>query len=83
MANARHSAQLTSKFNITYSRLFQGQNPLQISPNEPDPDRFYSNLLILDVNREFLEGELDRIAKEACLGPLKVIYVSLCVSVSF
>ncbi|KAF5368476.1 hypothetical protein D9758_002263 [Tetrapyrgos nigripes] len=72
MALSRPSLQLAPKFRISYTKLLQGQAPSQISPNE-DPNGFYSNLLVLDINREFLEAELNRISKEACLGPLKSV----------
>ncbi|THV07535.1 hypothetical protein K435DRAFT_741871 [Dendrothele bispora CBS 962.96] len=71
MDHPRNSVQLASKFNLTYSKLLQGQIPSQINPNESDPSRFYSSLLVLDVNRDFLEGKLNHLTKETCFGPLK------------
>ncbi|KAK1232414.1 hypothetical protein PQX77_004444 [Marasmius sp. AFHP31] len=72
----KNSVQLQSKYAVTYSRLFQGCSPAQISPNE-DPSKFYTNLLGLDINRDFLVGELTKIPKEACLGNLKPIFNTL------
>jgi len=66
-----HGSQLTSKFVDTYSKLFQGNSPQQIAPQQ-DSDRFFSDLLDLKVDRPYLEGELNRISKDICLGRLKV-----------
>ncbi|KAK0481699.1 hypothetical protein IW261DRAFT_1562992 [Armillaria novae-zelandiae] len=59
-----------SKFVSIYSQLLQGTPAAAISPNE-DSRQFTSNLLILDVNRDYLEAELRAIPKDVCLGPLK------------
>lgn len=67
----RRTSQVTSKFIVTYTKLFQGLTPEQISPRETSED-FFSNLFTLDVNRAFLEGELNQVPKEVCLGRLKV-----------
>jgi len=63
--------QLTSKFVVTYAKLFQGLSPKQISPHE-DPEQFFSTLLDLDVKREYLEGKLNQATKDSCLRGLKV-----------
>lgn len=73
---ASRSVQLSSKFVTIYTRLLRGQSPKQIIPTE-DPAHFYSNLFLLDVNREFLEGELNKITKDSCLSALKVLVSSL------
>lgn len=65
----RRSSQ-NPKFIASYSKLFQGFAPL--SPT----DAFFSNLLILEVDRAHLQKVLHAIPKEACLGPLKVIILS-------
>lgn len=70
--NTGRPSHLSSKFVTIYTKLFQGLTPEQISPHE-DPAHFYSDLLGLDINREFLEGELNRISKDACTGSLKVL----------
>ncbi len=55
------------KFNTIYSKIFkEGIIP------DGDGDPFYSNLLGLQVNRPFLEAQLNRLSKEICLGGLKV-----------
>ncbi|KAL0068683.1 hypothetical protein AAF712_004399 [Marasmius tenuissimus] len=72
----KNSVQLQSKYAVTYSRLFQGYSPAQISPNE-DPSKFYTNLLGLNINRDFLVAELTKMPKEACLGNLKPIFNTL------
>jgi hypothetical protein len=61
--NARRSSVLKSKFVATYTNILQA--PIE------DP-AFYSDLLALEVDHEFLVGELNRIPTEAFLGPLKV-----------
>lgn len=61
----------TSKFVGTYAQLFQGLSPHEITPQE-DEGQFYQNLLNLDVKREYLQGEFERITKGDCLGRLKV-----------
>ncbi|KAF9074812.1 hypothetical protein BDP27DRAFT_1380923 [Rhodocollybia butyracea] len=63
------NSQLGAKFNTIYSKLLQGYTPMQISDTK-DIDRFYSTLLDLDVNRDFLETQLNRLTKEECLGVL-------------
>lgn len=67
----RQSSQFTSKLVGTYNKLFQGLSPQQIAPNDT-PEKFFSDLLDLDVKREYLQGELIRTTKNACLGGLKV-----------
>ncbi|KAJ3984581.1 hypothetical protein F5890DRAFT_1460981 [Lentinula detonsa] len=67
---------LSTKFNAIYSKLFQGLLPAQIGSSE-DTDRFYSDLLDLDVNRAFLEQKLQRLTKEQCYGALKPVFNSL------
>lgn len=57
--------QLSSKFVATYNSLFQGRSPVK--------DDLYTDLFVLDVNRDFLAGKLNRIPKETCLGALKVL----------
>lgn len=59
-----------SKFVSIYSQLLQGIPIAIISPNE-DPRQFISSLLILDVNRYYLEAELRAIPRDVCFGPLK------------
>ncbi|KAF8167628.1 hypothetical protein B0H34DRAFT_646029 [Crassisporium funariophilum] len=61
---------LTSKFIGIYSKLFQGLSPKQIV-SQQDPERFFSDLLDLKVDRTYLEGELNRITKDICLGRFK------------
>lgn len=66
------SSQINTKLNTIYTKLFfQGYLPAQISPNE-DIDSFYSSMLDLDVDRAFLQGILERLTKDECLGPIKV-----------
>lgn len=67
----RQSFQFTSKLVGTYSKLFQGLTPQQIAPNDT-LEKFFSDLLDLDVKREYLQGELIRTTKDECLGALKV-----------
>jgi hypothetical protein len=62
---------VTSKFVSTYSKLFQGIPASTIAPGQ-DTDQFYSDLLDLDVDRLYLEGELKRIPKDVCHEKLKV-----------
>ncbi|KAK0233651.1 hypothetical protein IW262DRAFT_1452216 [Armillaria fumosa] len=59
-----------SKSVSIYSQLLQGIPAAAISPTE-DSRRFTSSLLVLDVNRDYLETELRAIPKDVCLGPLK------------
>ena len=66
-----NGVQITSKFVVIYSKLFQGISPRQISPQQ-ERQRFFSDLLDLKVDRTYLEGELKKISKEACLGRMKV-----------
>ena len=66
-----NGVQITSKFVGIYSKLFQGFSPRQISPQQGQ-QRFFSDLLDLKVDRTYLEGELEKISKEACLGRMKV-----------
>ncbi|KAF9814518.1 hypothetical protein IEO21_05069 [Rhodonia placenta] len=63
---------LSSKFVATYNRLFHGLAPEQIAPNQ-DAARFWSTLLELEVEPEFLSARLNETKKEECLGPLKSI----------
>lgn len=49
----------------------QGLAPEQIAPNQ-DAARFWSTLLELEVEPEFLSARLNETKKEECLGPLKV-----------
>ena len=65
-------AQVTSKFVGIYSKLFQGISPRQISPEE-DQERLFSDLLDLKVDRTYLERELEKLSKEACLGRMKAV----------
>uniref|UniRef100_A0A0W0FAR2 Putative conserved protein UP6 n=1 Tax=Moniliophthora roreri TaxID=221103 RepID=A0A0W0FAR2_MONRR len=67
-----NSARLHSKFAATYSKLLQGQTPSQINPNE-DTGLFFSNLLSLEINREFLVRELNHLPRESFLGHLNVL----------
>ncbi|OBZ78701.1 putative glycine dehydrogenase (decarboxylating), mitochondrial [Grifola frondosa] len=48
----------------------QGLPPEQIAPNQ-DATKFWSNLLELELDREFLSGRLNEIRKDECLGRLK------------
>ncbi|KAF9486298.1 hypothetical protein BDN70DRAFT_793929 [Pholiota conissans] len=64
------SSIVSSKFVVTYSKLFQGIPPSQINPLQ-DQDRFFADLLDLKIHRSYLQEELDKISKEACLGKLK------------
>ncbi|KAI0375188.1 hypothetical protein BV20DRAFT_960277, partial [Pilatotrama ljubarskyi] len=66
----RDSIQFASKFAATYHRLLQGHTPEQLDPNH-DAERFWSDLLALDVDRELLSTKLNEIRKEDCLGKLK------------
>jgi hypothetical protein len=66
-----NGVQITSKFVGIYSKLFQGISPRQIFPQQ-EQQRFFSDLLDLKVDRTYLEGELEKISKEACLGRMKV-----------
>lgn len=68
-----HGSHLTSKFVDIYGKLFRAISPKQIAPQQ-DSDRFFSDLLDLKVDRPYLEGELNRIPKDICLGRLKVCY---------
>ncbi len=68
----RNSSIPHSKFVSIYSQLLQGVPAAAISPNE-DSRRFTSSLLVLDVNRDYLEAELRAIPKDVCFGPLKVV----------
>ena len=68
-----HGSHFTPKFIDVYSKLFQGISPQHIAPHQ-DSDRFFSDLLDLKVDRSYLEGELNRISKDMCLGRLKVRY---------
>jgi hypothetical protein len=69
---------ITSKFVSTYSKLFQGISASVIAP-EQDPNRFYSDLLDLKVDKSYLKGELKRIPKDVCRERLKVrIATSRC-----
>lgn len=71
LMRASLSFQATSKFGTAYTKLFQGLTPKQISPYENE-SRFYASLLALDVNRPFLEQQLQMLHKETLLGSLKV-----------
>ncbi|KAK0208779.1 hypothetical protein DFS33DRAFT_473524 [Desarmillaria ectypa] len=59
-----------SKFVSIYSQLLQGIPAAAISPND-DSRPFISSLLVLDVNRDYLEAKLRAIPKDMCSGPLK------------
>ncbi|KAJ3516078.1 hypothetical protein NLJ89_g1346 [Agrocybe chaxingu] len=65
-----NASKITSKFVSIYSKLFLGFSPNQIYPHQ-DQDRFFSDLLDLKVDRPYLEGELNKLSKETCLGKLK------------
>lgn len=65
------SSYITPKFVDLYSKLFQGATPSQIAPGQ-DQERFFSDLLDLNVDRPHLEGELNKVPKDTCLGKLKV-----------
>ncbi|KAJ3834815.1 hypothetical protein F5878DRAFT_727952 [Lentinula raphanica] len=67
---------VTTKFDAIYSRLFQGLLPQQIDP-KGDTNKFYSDLLELDVDRTLLEQKLQRLTKEQCYGNLKPVFNSL------
>ncbi|KAJ3977857.1 hypothetical protein EV361DRAFT_943954 [Lentinula raphanica] len=67
---------VTTKFDAIYSRLFQGLLPQQIDP-KGDMNKFYSDLLELDVDRTLLEQKLQRLTKEQCYGNLKPVFNSL------
>jgi hypothetical protein len=67
----RRPSHVSSKFLATYDQLFQGFTPEQINPNE-DPRDFFSNLLVLDVDRNYVEGRLNQLPKGLCLDGLKV-----------
>jgi hypothetical protein len=75
------SLQQGSKFNAIHAKLLQGQTPKQISPQE-DSDQFYANLLALDVNRDYLEVELNKIPKDTCLYRIKVTLLPMFTAVS-
>ncbi|KAI0639596.1 hypothetical protein C8Q77DRAFT_74814 [Trametes polyzona] len=64
--------QFAPKFVTVYNRLLQGNTPNQISPHV-DAERFWSDLLALDVDREFLSAKLNEVRKDDCLGKLKVL----------
>lgn len=68
----RRASQVSSRFVGKYSKLFQGLTPAQISPHE-DTGAFFSTLLGLDVDQEYLEGQLNQVPKDTCLGTLKVL----------
>ncbi|KAJ8454482.1 hypothetical protein ONZ51_g12997 [Trametes cubensis] len=70
MMERRDSVQFSSKFATTYSRLFQGIPADQLAPNH-DLERFWSELLDLDVDRDFLAAKLNEARKDDCLGKLK------------
>lgn len=69
-------SRITSKFVVTYGKLFQGMSPRQINPQH-DRDRFFSDLLDLKVNRPYLQEELDKASKDYCTGKLKVSQVTV------
>jgi hypothetical protein len=56
---------------LSWRALVQGFSPHQISPYET-PDLFWSNLLLCDIDRDFLVNKLDDLDKDYCLGALKV-----------
>ena len=56
---------------LSQRALAQGFSPHQISPYET-PEQFWSNLLLCDIDHEFLVNELDGLDKDHCLGDLKV-----------
>ncbi|KAG5647778.1 hypothetical protein DXG03_008501 [Asterophora parasitica] len=64
------SFQSIPKFIGTYTKLFEGLTPHDISPHESH-DQFFSNLFNLDVKDAYLREELNRTTKNDCLGKLK------------
>ncbi|KAI9065925.1 hypothetical protein FKP32DRAFT_1623459 [Trametes sanguinea] len=79
----RDSVQFASKFATTYSRLLQGNTPEQLSPNH-GAERFWSELLDLDVDRDLLSSKLNDIRKDDFLSRLKPILnglVDACIRV--
>ncbi|KAF9056114.1 hypothetical protein BJ165DRAFT_477877 [Panaeolus papilionaceus] len=65
-----------TKFANIYVKLFQGVSPAQISP-QLSIERFWSDLLDLKVDTQFLKNELDKVPKDSCAGRLKHTLSSL------
>ncbi|KZT02439.1 DUF1741-domain-containing protein [Laetiporus sulphureus 93-53] len=72
LLSLQRDASLTSKFISTYTKLFSGLTPEQIAPNQDDA-KFWSSLLELGVDADFLILKLNEVNKEDCLGALKPI----------
>ncbi|TBU63764.1 hypothetical protein BD310DRAFT_523632 [Dichomitus squalens] len=68
----RASIQFNSKFATTYGRLFQGVQPEEFTGKKQDVASFWSQLLDLNVDREFLFSKLHEVRKDDCLGTLRV-----------
>ncbi|KAA1467980.1 DUF1741-domain-containing protein [Dentipellis sp. KUC8613] len=69
MYSRRDSIQYVSKF-------VSGQTAAQINPKE-DEATFWSNLLLLDVDRSYLTGKFAAASKEDCLGHYKPLINTL------
>jgi hypothetical protein len=71
LSHGRGSLQVSSKFIACYTKLLQGHPLHLISPNE-SPTEFWTTLLTLDVDREWLTARLSQVSKEDYMGKLKV-----------
>jgi hypothetical protein len=60
-----------------HNQHIQGSTPEQIAPRE-GAETFWSNLLALDVDVEFLSNSVRRLSTEDCLGHLKVRGWRIC-----
>lgn len=63
-------SQLAPRFISVYTKLLEGVAPSTISPNV-EHERFWSELLTLQVDREFLLQQINALHKEDCMGRLK------------
>ncbi|KAI1789820.1 hypothetical protein LXA43DRAFT_1019739 [Ganoderma leucocontextum] len=67
----RGSKQFSSKFAATYSRVLQGITPEELAGPRQDVANFWSQLLDLNVDREWLSTRLNDVRKDNCLASLK------------
>lgn len=74
MAFPRRASQVTPKIVNLYSRLFKGVALARVISPSQTQDQFYAELLSLDVDRDFISGQLDGASRDLCLGPLKVMW---------
>jgi hypothetical protein len=73
----QRALQVTPKFAKLYSRLFEGIPMAEICGPNQTQDQFYSELLELELDRDFVARKLANTSRDRLLGPLKVRLVKI------